>query len=61
MATHPAFLYLGCAALLIAAVMLPLPPKLRTGLFSALILAAVVGGQGAEVERIPALIVAASD
>jgi hypothetical protein len=61
MVTNPAFLYLGCAALLIAAVMLPLPPKLRAGLFSALILAAVVGGQGAQVEHIPTLIVAAAD
>jgi membrane protein implicated in regulation of membrane protease activity len=61
MAANLTFLYLGCAALLIAAVMLPLPPKLRTGLFTALILSAIVGGQSARVERIPALIVAAAD
>jgi len=61
MAANPTFLYLGCAALLIAAVMLPVPPKLRAGLFTALILAAVVGGHGARVERIPTLIIAAAD
>ena len=61
MAANPTFLYLGCAALLIAAVMLPVPPKLRAGLFTALILAAVVGGHVARVERIPTLIIAAAD
>ena len=61
MAANPTFLYLGCAALLIAAVMLPVPPKLRAGLFTALILAAVVGGPGVRVERIPTLIIAAAD
>jgi hypothetical protein len=61
MAANPTFLYLGCAALLIAAVMLPVPPKLRAGLFTALILAAVVGGHGVRVERIPTLIIAAAD
>ena len=58
---NSAFLYLGCAALLIAAVMLPLPPKLRAGLFTALLLAASIGGQNAQVERIPTLIVAGAD
>ena len=61
MAANLTFLYLGCAALLIAGVMLPLPPKLRAGLFTALILSAIVGGQSARIERIPALIVAAAD
>ena len=61
MAANLTFLYLGCAALLIAAVMLPVPPKLRAGLFTALILAAVVGGHGARVERIPTLIIAMAD
>ena len=60
-AANLTFLYLGCAALLIAAVMLPLPPKLRAGLFTGLILAASIGGQSARVERIPTLIVAAAD
>jgi hypothetical protein len=54
----PAFLYLGCAALLIAAVLLPLPSKMRAGIFAALILAALVGGKSAQVERVAALIVA---
>jgi membrane protein implicated in regulation of membrane protease activity len=61
MAADLIFLYLGCAALLIAAVMLPLAPKLRAGLFAALILSAIVGGQSARVEHIPTLIVAAAD
>jgi hypothetical protein len=58
---NSASLYVGCAALLIAAAMLPLAPKLRAGLFTALLLAASIGGQSAQVERIPTLIVAEAD
>jgi hypothetical protein len=54
----PAFLYLGCAALLIAAVMLRLPAKMRAGLFSAVIIAAISGGQGQQVERVATQIIA---
>jgi hypothetical protein len=54
----PALLYLGCAALLIAAVILRLPAKMRAGLFSALIIAAIAGGQGQQVERVAAQIIA---
>jgi hypothetical protein len=61
MAANSTFLYLGCAALLIAAVMLPLSPKLRAGLSTALILSASIGGQSTRVEHIPNLIVAAAD
>ena len=46
-----AWFYLGCAALLIAAVMLPLSDKMRAGLFTAVIIAAVAGGQSEPVER----------
>ena len=45
MALGPTFLYLGCAALLIAAVMLRLPPKIRAGLFTVMILTTIAGGQ----------------
>ena len=55
---NSAFLYLGCAALLIAAVMLPLSRKLRAGLFTTLLLAASIGGLNAQVERVPTLLVA---
>jgi len=58
---NSASLYLGCAALLIAAVMLPLSPKLRAGLFTALLLAASIGGLSAQVERVPTLLVAGAD
>jgi hypothetical protein len=58
---NSASLYLGCAALLIAAVMLPLSPKLRAGLFTALLLAASIGGQNAQVEHVPTLLVAGAD
>jgi hypothetical protein len=61
MAADPTFLYLGCAALLIAVVMLRLPAKMRAGLFTALILAAIVGGQSRQVERVATPIVAAAD
>jgi hypothetical protein len=58
---NSASLYLGCAALLIAVVMLPLSPRLRAGLFTALLLAAGIGGQNAQVEHVSTLIVAAAD
>jgi hypothetical protein len=48
----PTLFYLGCAALLIAAVMLPLSAKMRAGLFTALIIAAIAGGQGQPVEQV---------
>jgi hypothetical protein len=47
----PTLLYLGCAALLIAAVLLRLSAKMRVGLFSAVILAAIAGGQSQLVEH----------
>ena len=46
-----AWLYLGCAALLIAAVLLPLSAKMRAGLFTVVIIAALAGGQSEPVER----------
>jgi hypothetical protein len=50
--------YLGCAALLIAAVMLRLPAKMRAGLFAVMIMAAITSGPGPQVERIAIQIVA---
>ena len=47
-----AWLYLGCAALLIAAVMLPLSAKMRAGLFTAVIIAAIAGGQSQPVDQV---------
>jgi hypothetical protein len=47
----PTLLYLGCAALLIAAVLLRLSAKMRAGLFTAVIIAALAGGQSQPVER----------
>ena len=41
--------YIGCAALLIATLMLRLPSKLRAGLFAAMIMAALTGGQSPRV------------
>ena len=61
MAEDPTFLYLGCAALLIAAVMLRLPSKIRVGLFAGMILAAIAGGQSARVEHVTTQIVAMVD
>ena len=61
MALGPTFLYLGCAALLIAAVMLRLPPKIRAALFTAMILAAIAGGQNQHIERVSTEVVAAAD
>jgi len=45
--TEPAsaWLYLGCAALLIAAVLLPLSAKMRAGLFTAVIIAISQAGK----------------
>ncbi len=53
--------YLGCAALLIAAVMLGLPAKMRAGLFTVMILAAIAGGQSPQVKHVATQIVAAVD
>ena len=61
MEAGPTFLYLGCAALLIAAVLLRLPPKIRAGLFTAMILATIAGGQNQRIERVATEIVAAID
>ena len=57
----PTSLYLGCAALLIAAVLLRLPPKIRAGLFTAMILTTIAGSQNQRIERVAAEIVAAVD
>ena len=48
----PALFYLGCAALLIAAVLLPLSAKMRAGLFTAVIIAAIAGQQSQPVEQV---------
>jgi hypothetical protein len=61
MQADPTFLYLGCAALLIAAVLLRLPPKIRAGLFNAMILTTIAGGQDQRIERVATEIVAAVD
>jgi hypothetical protein len=47
----PTLFYLGCAALLIAAVLLRLSAKMRAGLFITVTLAAIAGGQSQPVER----------
>jgi hypothetical protein len=54
----PTLFYLGCAALLIAAVLLRLSTKLRAGFFAAVIIAAMVGGPGSPVERVTTEIIA---
>ena len=54
----PALFYLGCAALLIAAVLLPLSAKMRAGFFTAVIIAAIAGGQSQPVERVTTEIIA---
>jgi len=54
----PAFFYLGCAALLIAAVMLPLSAKMRAGLFTVVIIAAIAGGQSQPVDQVATEIIA---
>jgi hypothetical protein len=61
MEAGPTFLYLGCAALLIAAVLLRLPPKIRAGLFTSMILAIIAGSQNQRIERVATEIVAAVD
>jgi len=61
MEAGPTFLYLGCAALLIAAVLLRLPPKIRAGLFTAMILTMIAGGQNQRIESVATQIVAAVD
>ena len=55
---NQAFLFLGCAALLIAAVLLRLPTKFRAILMAAIIVSAMVGAQGSQVERVADEIVA---
>jgi hypothetical protein len=61
MEAGPTFLYLGCAAALIAAVLLRLPPKIRAGLFAAMILTTIAGGQNQRIDRVATEIVAAVD
>jgi hypothetical protein len=61
MEAGPTFLCLGWAALLIAAVLLRLPPKMRAALFTAMILTLVAGGQNQRIERVATEIVAAVD
>jgi hypothetical protein len=58
--TEPAsaWLYLGCAALLIAAVLLPLSAKMRAGLFTAVIIAAIAGGQSQPIDLVATEIIA---
>ena len=58
--TEPAsaWLYLGCAALLIAAVLLPLSAKMRAGFFAAVIIAAIAGGQSQPVNQVATEIIA---
>ena len=54
----PALFYLGCAALLLATVLLRLSAKMRTGLFAAVIIAALAGGQSQPVEHVTNRIIA---
>jgi hypothetical protein len=61
MAADQTLLYLGCAALLIATVMLRPSPKIRAGLFAAIILAAIAGGHSGQVARVATEVVAAAD
>jgi hypothetical protein len=61
MEAGPTFLSLGCATLLIAVVPLRLPPKIRAGLFTAMILIMIVGGHNQRIERAATEIVAAVD
>ena len=53
-----AWFYLGCAALLIAAVLLPLSAKMRAGLFTVVIIAAIAGGQSQPAEQVATEIIA---
>src|ERR1700736_1447147 len=57
----PTLLYLGCAALLIAAVLLPLSAKLRAGVFAAVIIAAVAGGPSPQVAPVTTQNIALSE
>ena len=61
MEAGPTSLYLGCAALLIAAVLLRPPPRIRAALFTAMILTTTAGGQSQRTERVATEIVAAVD
>ena len=54
----PTLFYLGCAALLIAAVLLRLSGKTRAGFFTAVIIAAITGGPNPPVERVTTEIIA---
>jgi hypothetical protein len=53
-----AWFYLGCAALLIAAVMLPLSAKMRAAFFTVVIIAAITGGQSQPVDQVATQIIA---
>ena len=54
----PTLLYLGCAALLIAAVLLRLSAKMRAGFFTAVIIAAIAGAPTQQVEQVTTKIIA---
>ncbi len=54
----PTLLYLGCAALLIAAVLLRLSAKMRVGFFTAVIIAATAGAPTQQVEHVTTQIIA---
>ena len=54
-------LYLGCAAALIATVMLGLPAKTRAGFFTVMLLAAVAGGHSPRVEHVAGDLIAMTD
>ncbi len=56
-----AFLFLGCAALLIAAGLLRLPARFRAIFAVVVIVSALVGAQGSQVERVADEIVADAD
>jgi hypothetical protein len=53
----PTLLYLGCAALLTAVVLLRLSAKMRAGFFTAVILAAIAGAP-TQVEQVTTEIIA---
>jgi hypothetical protein len=54
----PTLLYLGCAALLIAAVLLRLSAKMRAGFFTAVIIAATAGAPTQPVAHVITQIIA---
>jgi hypothetical protein len=54
----PTLFYLGCAALLIAVVLLRLPAKMRAGFFTAVIIAAIAVGESQQVERVTTEVIA---